>query len=268
MRNSCRSDGDGFSQTVTHEREDWYALGDLLSARPNIGNSPPSNALPPATSRFSNFLLIDGWQKGAGLRNSAYLQYTGVYLRSKFPGRYPYWYEIVLIRRQCWQMAHKASRLAVQADDFRYLDRQFFCTHRNRRSTKLRHERCDLDRALYRYSRTPELRADDHYVHCAGSASPRGEGTSMPAATMKRFEAARQSGARPGARAEESYRRAHRRGSQTQPPVQSRGGSCSPVPRWRRTTKLSKVIRDAKLKSAEPHYRKVAPTAARGNRPG
>jgi hypothetical protein len=48
------------------------------------------------TSRFSNFLLIDGWQKGAGLRNSAYLQYTGVYLRSKFPGRYPYWYEIGL----------------------------------------------------------------------------------------------------------------------------------------------------------------------------
>jgi len=48
------------------------------------------------TSRFSNFILIDGWQKGAGLRNSAYLQYTGVYLRSKFPGRYPYWYEIGL----------------------------------------------------------------------------------------------------------------------------------------------------------------------------
>lgn len=43
--------------------------------------------------RFSNFLLLNGYQKGAGLRNTAYEEYTRVYLRAKYPGRLPFWYE-------------------------------------------------------------------------------------------------------------------------------------------------------------------------------
>jgi hypothetical protein len=43
--------------------------------------------------RFSNWLVFCGWKPTSRLRGRDYMEYTRLYLREKYPGRYPYWYE-------------------------------------------------------------------------------------------------------------------------------------------------------------------------------